>query len=136
MRKTGLALLLAAYILLLYVSLSAVPYARAHQHLDPAFLAQYASPWPVALGSAVAIFGVMLTLVPVRRGEAWSMWTSTAIFGLLFAVRLGTDPRCLVVLDVHQHGCHTFMIAMLAGVIGLTFVSRARERSAAATASR
>jgi hypothetical protein len=44
----------------------------------------------------------------------------------LLATRLATDPRCLVVLDVHQHGCHTFMIAVLLGIVGLAlaFFSR------------
>jgi hypothetical protein len=61
----------------------------------------------------------MLALIPIRRGERWALWTSLATLLALFTVRLSTDPRCLVVLDPHQHGCHTFMIAMLVGVIGL-----------------
>ena len=38
---------------------------------------------------------------------------------IILVPRAATDPRCLVVLDPHQHGCHTFMIAVLLGVIGL-----------------
>jgi hypothetical protein len=48
-QKVGITLLLAAYALLFYISLSAPFYAGAHPHLDPAMLAQYGSPWPVAL---------------------------------------------------------------------------------------
>jgi hypothetical protein len=38
---------------------------------------------------------------------------------IMFVTRIATDPRCLVVLDPHQHGCHTFMIAIALGVVGL-----------------
>jgi hypothetical protein len=41
------------------------------------------------------------------------------MFTIPFLTRVTTDPRCLVVLDPHQHGCHTFMIATLLGVVGL-----------------
>jgi hypothetical protein len=36
---------------------------------------------------------------------------------------MATDPRCLVVLDIHQHGCHTFIIAIVLGVAGLILAS-------------
>jgi hypothetical protein len=119
MRNTGIALLVIAYTLLLYTSLGAIPYARAHQHLGAAMLAEYSSPWPVSLGCVFALTGIVLALVPIRRGERWAMWTSFAGFLLLLAVRMATDPRCLVVLDPHQHGCHTFMIAIVLGIVGL-----------------
>jgi hypothetical protein len=109
----------AAYAILLYTSLTAPAYARTHQHLGEALLAQYAGPWPVALTCALAAAGVMLALVPIRRGERWALWTSFAMLIILLAARLSTDPRCLVVLDPHQHGCHTFMIAVVFGVVGL-----------------
>jgi hypothetical protein len=38
--------------------------------------------------------------------------------------RLATDPRCRVVLDPHQHGCHTVMIAVLLGIVGLALAGR------------
>jgi hypothetical protein len=82
-------------------------------------LAAFAAPWPLALGCSVAIAGVMLTLFPLRRGERWALWTQLAIFIILLVTRLTTDPRCLVVLDPHQHGCHTFMIAAVLGLVGL-----------------
>jgi hypothetical protein len=123
-KKVGIRMVVAAYALLVYIALSAPLYARAHPHLDPALLAQYASPWPVALGCSLALMGIMLTLIPLRRGERWSFWTALAIFVILFITRITTDPRCLVVLDPHQHGCHTFMIAMILGVVGLVLARR------------
>ncbi len=71
-RKVGVGLVVAAYSALLYTSLAAPAYARAHMHLD------------ASIGT-----------------------------------RMAADPRCLVVLDPHQHGCHTFMIAVLLGLAGL-----------------
>jgi hypothetical protein len=124
MRRTGVGLVVTAYAVLLYTSLSAPAYARAHAHLDPAMLAAYAAPWPVALASALGIAGIMLALIPLRRGERWALWTELAILVLLFVTRLAADPRCLVVLDPHQHGCHSFMIAVLLGVVGLALAWR------------
>ena len=115
---------MAAYTMLVYISLSAAPYARAHTHLDPVFLAQYASPWPVALGCTVALAGIALALFPLLRGERWALWTQAAMLIVLAVPRILTDPRCLVVLDPHQHGCHTFVIAMVLGVIGLVLARK------------
>ena len=123
-QKIGVGLVVAAYALLIYISLSAPFYARAHPHLDRAMLAEYAAPWPVALGCALAVAGIMLAVVPLRRGERWALWTQLAILTILFATRISTDPRCLVVLDPHQHGCHTFMIAVVVGVVGLALARR------------
>ncbi len=123
MHKTGVGLLVGAYALLLYTSLAAPMYARAHPHLDAAMRAAYAAPWPVALASTVAITGILLALFPIRRGERWALWTSFATLSVLLVTRLVTDPRCLVVLDLHQHGCHTFMIAVVLSVLGLALVA-------------
>src|SRR5205085_7381581 len=112
-----------AYVLLLYISLSAPLFAHAHPEVGVAMLAQYATPWPLALGSSLALAGIVLALIPIRRGERWAMWTSLAMLGILFVSRMATDPRCLVVLDPHQHGCHTFMIAVVVGVVGLGLVA-------------
>ena len=67
-------------------------------------------------------------LIPVRRGEPWAVWTSLLTLTLLLITRLATDPRCLVVLDPHQHGCHTFMIAIVLGVVGLVVAGLTRSR--------
>jgi len=117
-RRAGVSLLVLAYGLLAYTSLAAPSYARAHQHLGAALLAEYAAPWPVALGCAVAVIGAVVAIIPVRRGERWAQWTSLVTLVMLSGVRLATDPRCLAVFDPHQHGCHTFMIAIVLGVFG------------------
>jgi hypothetical protein len=119
MRRVGIVLVVMAYAILLVTSLRAPAYARAHPHLDPVLLAEYSRPWPVALAGAVGVAGIMLALVPLCRGERWALWTSLAMWIILLLTRVMTDPRCLVVLDPHQHGCHTFMSAVVLGVIGL-----------------
>jgi hypothetical protein len=35
--------------------------------------ADYAAPWPVALASALLVVGIMLALIPLRRGEPWAI---------------------------------------------------------------
>jgi hypothetical protein len=125
-RRVGIALVVAAYALLIFISLSAPFSGHTHAHLDPALLAQYAGPWPVALGCALSVAGIMLALVPLRRGERWALWTQLAMLATLFFTRILTDPRCLVVLDPHQHGCHSFMIATALGVVGLLLAGHKR----------
>src|SRR5712692_1337658 len=115
-QRVGVVLVVAAYALLLLTALAAPAYARAHPHLDTALLAEYASPWPVALACALAVVGIMLAIVPIRRGERCALWTSLVTLIIVFASRIITDPRCALVLDPHQHGCHTFMIAVVLGV--------------------
>lgn len=122
-KRIGIGLVVAAYALLLYMSLAAPAYARVHPQLSATLLAEYAAPWPVALGSSVALIGIILALIPIRRGERWAMWTSFATLLVLLATRLAADPRCLVVLDPHQHGCHTFMMAVLLGTVGLALAA-------------
>jgi hypothetical protein len=86
-------------------------------------LAEYAAPWPDALMGSLGFVGIVLALIPIRKGERWAILTSLATFGILFVTRMASDPRCLVVLDVHQHGCHTFIIAIVLGVAGLILAS-------------
>jgi hypothetical protein len=87
-------------------------------------VAQYASTWPMAFGCALVVAGIVLALLPLRCGERWALWTQLAIFIILLVPRMMTDPRCMVVLDPHQHGCHTFMIAIVLGVIGLVLARK------------
>src|SRR5215510_1037447 len=121
MRKIGVALTVAAYALLTYSALAAPRHhpQDAHSQFDAATYAAYWSPWPIALTCGLGLMGIMLALIPVRRGEAWAVWTSLVALGILVIARFSNDPRCLVVLDPHQHGCHTFVIAMVLGVVGL-----------------
>jgi nicotinamide riboside transporter PnuC len=120
----GVWMVVAAYALLVYITVSAPFYAKAHSHLDPALLAQYSAPWPVALACCLALMGIMLALIPLRRGERWSLWTALTIFVILFVTRITTDPRCLVVFDPHQHGCHSFMISVVLGMVGLVLARK------------
>ena len=82
-RKAGIALIVLAFTLLLYTSLAARAYARAHPHLGVEMLAEYARPWPIALGSAIAVASIMLALVPLRRGERWAFWSLLAVLIIL-----------------------------------------------------
>jgi hypothetical protein len=122
-RKIGVWLLVAGYAIFLYSSISAPFYARAHQDMGAAMVAEYSSPWPVALMGSLGFIGIILALIPIRRGERWAMFTSFVSFAILFVTRMATDPRCLVVLDVHQHGCHTFIIAVVLAIAGLVLAA-------------
>jgi hypothetical protein len=124
MRKTGVGLAVLSYALMLYMSLAAPAYAHAHPHLDPATLGAYAGPWPVALACTLALAGIVLALIPLRAGQRWAFWTLLAMLAIPFLTRITTDPRCLVALDPHQHGCHTFMAATLIGVVGVMLARR------------
>ena len=116
--RIGVWLTVAAYLLLLYGALSAPAYARSHPRLDTAMLAAYAAPWPVAMTSVFALTGVVLAVIPVRRGEKWAVWICLVTFAILLIVRITTDAHCLVVLNPHQHGCHTFILLVLVGITG------------------
>ena len=125
MKTLGLVMIVIAYALLIEAAVAAPFFAHAHPHLDAVRLAGYAEPWPVTLVVVVGLVGTVLALIPVRRGERWAIATSALALLALFAVRITTDPLCLVVLDPHQHGCHTFMIAMILGLGGLGLAFRA-----------
>jgi len=43
-------------------------------------LAAYAAPWPVAMTSVFALTGVVLIVIPVRRGEMWAVWMCISTF--------------------------------------------------------
>lgn len=57
----------------------------------------------------------------------WAVWTCLSTFATLFVVRISTDARCLVVLDPHQHGCHTFILLVLVGITGLILSAFGRQ---------
>jgi len=128
MRKTGIGLLVAAYVLALCTWLAAPAYARVNAQPGPPILAEYAGPWPVFVACGLTLNGLVLALIPVRRGEKWAIWLSTVNLLILLATRIATDPRCLVVLDPHQHGAHTFMISMVLGLVSLTLAAPQRSK--------
>ena len=123
MRKTGIGLLVAAYVSALYTWLAPPAYAHAHAKHGETILAAYAALWPVALACALALNGLALALVPIRRGEKWAIWLSVMNLLIFLASRVATDPRCLVVRNWHLDDCHTFMISMVLGLVGLALAA-------------
>jgi hypothetical protein len=83
----------------------------------------------VVLACTLALNGLVLAIIPIRRGEKWAFWLSAITLLILLATRIATDSRCLVVLDPHQHGCHTFMISTVFGLIGLALVASHRSKA-------
>ena len=134
MRNVGIGLLIAAYVWVLYTSL-AVGYARADAQLGPAVPSEYVALWPVALACVLALNGLALALIPIRRGEKWAIWLSAVTLLILVAARIAADPHCLVALELNQHDCRTFMISMVLGLVGLALAvphpSRSGQSSAA-----
>jgi hypothetical protein len=88
------------------------------------------NPHPLAtwLSGYAAVIGAILALIPrsrvTRWWQRWELWPQLAIFLFLFTIRMSTDPRCRVVLDPHQHGCHSFVIAIVLGIVGLMLAWR------------
>ena len=124
MRKVGVGLVVAAYLLLVLISLG--------RRTTRTRIRNSTRCWPGSsprlgrrhLACALALAGIVLALVPLRRGERWALWTQLAMLVILFSARMASDPRCLVVLDPHQHGCHSFVIAIVLGVIGLVLARK------------
>ena len=127
MRKTGVGLLVVAYLLALYTWLG--PHSYDHAQRGATMLATYAALWPVALACAVAFNGLVLALIPIRRREKWAIWLSSVNLLILLASRIATDPRCWVVLDLHQHDCLAFVISMVFGLVGLALAAPRRFTS-------
>ncbi|PYT67373.1 MAG: hypothetical protein DMG39_24225 [Acidobacteria bacterium] len=126
MRKTGISLLVAAYVLALYTSLAD---AHAHAQLGATLLAAYAAPWPVVPACVLALNGLILAVIPIRCGKNWAIWLSVATLLALLATHAVTDARCLLVLGPHGHGCHTFMISMVLGLVGLALAASSQSKA-------
>jgi len=134
LKRFGLCLTVLGYVTLARGPLMALlhPGAEGATHdghgMAMPMPAEPSDPWNAAVLGALAVAGVVLAVVPIfRRGERWALWTSLAIWMILAAVRFATDPRCLLVLDPHQHGCHTFVIALISGVAGLVCLGASRR---------
>jgi hypothetical protein len=108
MEKLGLGLTATAFAALTaFMLISAI---RGKPHL---------AEWPVVLACAVAFSGLILTASLLRQTMPW---TRTILFLMLLSiltVELLFNPRCWVVLDPQQHGCHSTMIAIVLGAVGL-----------------
>ncbi|MBI2682807.1 MAG: hypothetical protein HYX26_06250 [Acidobacteriales bacterium] len=124
MRNLGIGLIILAYLLLFHTALRTAVHGRAHPHPEVTVSAEPDAPWEAAVTGALAAAGIMLAAMPVRRGDKWAWWTSATMLAILLVTRVATDPRCWVVYDPHQHGCHTFMIAMVMGIAGLAMARR------------
>jgi hypothetical protein len=142
LRRAGVSISGVAFALLLYTSLTAPAYTKAHPQLNQVIDAEYARPWPVALACAVVLAGIMLALVPLRRGERRALWTSLAMWVIRPLTRLATDPRCMVVLRstparlplLHDRcglGSHRAGIRPLAGTVGVHIQSAVVQSFAA-----
>lgn len=125
MRKASVVLLTLSYFVLLHGRIARFvhghPFAGEHAMPEMGMAAAQpgAAAWENALIFSLAFAGVVLALIPLRRGERWAAWTSAGMWAVLGATRFATDLQCLKVLDVHQHGCHTFVIALVVAMAGL-----------------
>jgi hypothetical protein len=125
MRKASVVLLTLSYFVLVNGRIARLMHGRPFvgEHVMPGIAMPAGQPgaaaWENALLFSLAFVGVVLALIPLRRGERWAAWTSAAVWAVLGGTRFATDPQCLKVLDVHQHGYHTFVIALVVAVAGL-----------------
>ena len=81
-RKTGIGLLVAAYVLALCTWLAAPAYARVNAQPGPPILAEYAGPWPVFVACGLTLNGLVLALIPVRRGLLATCYVQTSAIWL------------------------------------------------------
>ena len=127
MRNLAAGLVAVAFFILGHTALALAfhPYAREHMTDGGHVVGDVV--WTLALESALAVAGIVMALVPLRRGERWALWTLLAVWAILLATRLASDPRCLVVLDMHRHGCHIFMLATVLAFVGLALAGFSRS---------
>lgn len=69
-------------------------------------------------GMLLPAFGIAISWFGVRDGQRWAWWTVLAGLLVIAVLRLSTDPSCTVRI-FSKHGCHQFMIGLLAGAVGL-----------------
>src|SRR3954469_25448440 len=87
----------------------------------------------ILTGTMLAAGAVIALWVIGALNQMWGVWASLVVLLSIAAPRIATDPRCWVVLDPTKHGCHTFMLSVVIGVVGLALcaVGVAREKSKA-----
>ena len=66
---------------------------------------------------AIIVVEIMIVLFALRSGQKWALWAAAIPFVVVGIPRLISDPACQL-SDLHHHGCHQFMAAMLLGTIG------------------
>ncbi len=120
MKNVGVGLIVAVYAFLLFTSSSApairsdagIIATRAQARLDP-------------MMTAVAIAGIALAMIPVRRGERWAQLTTIATLIIVLETRYATSGQRLAVLDLNQHG-HSLIIASVLAIVGLALTNPSR----------
>lgn len=108
MEKLGLGLTATAFAALTFFLLMSAIRGKPH-----------VAEWPVVLACAIAFAGFILAATSLR---SVLRWTRPILFLMLLAIlttELLFNPRCRVVLDPQQHGCHSTMIAIILGAVGL-----------------
>jgi hypothetical protein len=115
MEKLGLGLTATAFAALtVFLLISAI---RGKPHL---------AEWPVVLAGAVALSGLILTATSLRQTMRWARLVLFVMLLTILTIELRFNPRCWVVLDPQQHGCHSTMIAIVLGAVGLA-LSRIKD---------
>ncbi len=121
-RKWGSILAATSYVLMLVGMF--VGHITAEFHNEPIHeTSQYLASWPMHLLLSLVIVEVYLCWVPLRKGEGSAFWLALIPLVILGFTRLAHDPRCLG--SLHEHGCHTFLLALLLGFVGLAMVKLA-----------
>jgi len=107
----------ARLLALSYLWLALQPVFSLIYRNDPS-VAHKLEPGAALVCIALILVEIMIALMPLRRGESWALWAAAVPFVVVGVPRLLTDSACQL-SDMHHHGCHQFMMAMLLGVIGL-----------------
>src|SRR3954471_22145491 len=81
---------------------------------------QYLGLWPttVVIALSFAMITLLFTAEASRQKRALTSLAGILIVGI---PRIATDPRCLANITT-QHGCHTFMAAMLLVLVGVALM--------------
>ena len=67
---------------------------------------------------AVAIAGIALAMIPVRRGERWAHLTTIVILAMVLTSRFTASGQRLVVLEPRQHG-YSLIVPLAMAIAGL-----------------
>lgn len=69
-------------------------------------------------GGLLTLFAAMIAWFSVRDGQRWGWWTLLFALVVIAGTRLAVDRSCTVKI-FWQHGCHTFLIGLALGAVGL-----------------
>jgi hypothetical protein len=134
-RIAGILLLLWCYGMQVHMVIgawreaTAPPETLAEEHVHE--MAQHAGHAEAPASSPPSKAAIMLTGVLLAAGagialwvigalsQRWGVWASVVVLLGIAAPRIASDPRCWVAYDPTKHGCHTFMISLVLGAVGL-----------------